>query len=74
MGQATRLQRKRAKRMFKVTDCVLKSTKSGMTAVITLSGTGYDYLYMGTGADAVEEGESAKWIPYKKDSEGKVYL
>ena len=42
-----------------------------MTAVITLSGTGYDYLYVGTGADAVKEGESAKWIPYKEDSEGK---
>jgi len=26
-----------------------------MTAVITLSGSGYDYLYMGTGKDAAAE-------------------
>lgn len=70
-GASYKVTAETGERMFKVTDCVLKSTKSGMTAVITLSGTGYDYLYMGTGADAVEEGESAKWIPYKKDSEGK---
>ena len=55
-GASYKVTAETGERMFKVTDCVLKSTKSGMTAVITLSGTGYDYLYMGTGADAVEEG------------------
>lgn len=37
-----------------------------MTAVITLSGSGYDYLYMGTGKDAAAE--SGAWIA----STGKV--
>ena len=40
--------------MFKVVDCVVKSTESGMTAMITLSGTGYDYLYMGIAEEAAK--------------------
>ena len=38
-------------KMFKVTNCILTSEKGKMYAVITLSGTGYDYLYMGTAAE-----------------------
>ena len=38
--------------MFKVTDCILTSKNGEMTAKITLSGTGYDYLYVGTSAEA----------------------
>ena len=38
--------------MFKVTNCVLTSKNGNMTAKITLSGTGYDYLYVGTSAEA----------------------
>ena len=41
-------------KMFKVTNCILTSEKGKMYAVITLSGTGYDYLYMGSAADAAE--------------------
>ena len=41
-GASYKVTAETGERMFKVTDCVLKSTKSGMTAVITLSGTGYD--------------------------------
>mgnify|MGYP004643873381 FL=1 len=41
-------------KMFKVTNCILTSEKGKMYAVITLSGTGYDYLYMGTAADAAK--------------------
>ena len=33
-----------------------------MTALITLSGVGYDYLYMGTAADAANN--KAQWIKY----------
>ena len=33
-----------------------------MTALITLSGFGYDYLYMGTGADAANHTD--QWIKY----------
>ena len=51
--------------MFKVVDCVVKSTESGMTAVITLSGTGYDYLYMGTAEEAAKADQSS-YIKYKE--------
>lgn len=55
--------------MFKVVNCVLTKKDGEMSAVITLSGTGYDYLYMGTGEDAVTEGEDA-WIKYVENVEG----
>lgn len=55
--------------MFKVVNCVLTKKDGEMSAVITLSGTGYDYLYMGTGEDAVTEGEDA-WIKYVENAEG----
>ena len=51
--------------MFKVVDCVVKSTESGITAVITLSGTGYDYLYMGTAEEAAKADQSS-YIKYKE--------
>ena len=35
--------------MFKVVGVKLTAKNGKMTAVITLSGSGYDYLYMGTG-------------------------
>lgn len=34
--------------MFKVVDCILTAKDGKMSAVLTLSGTGYGYLYMGT--------------------------
>lgn len=55
--------------MFKVTDCILTSKKGEMTAKITLSGTGYDYLYVGTSAEAALADKS-KWIPYVVDKNG----
>ena len=51
--------------MFKVVDCVVKSTESGMTAMITLSGTGYDYLYMGIAEEAAKADQSS-YIKYKE--------
>ena len=51
--------------MFKIVNCILKSTSSGMTAVITLSGTGYDYLYMGTAEEAAKADQS-RYIEYKE--------
>ena len=56
--------------MFKVVDCKLTVKNGLMTAVITLSGTGYDYLYMGTGADA-EKADRKSWVPYVVDANGK---
>lgn len=55
--------------MFKVTDCILTSKNGEMTAKITLSGTGYDYLYVGTSAEAALADKS-KWIPYVVDKNG----
>ena len=56
--------------MFKVTDCILTSKDGNMTAKITLSGTGYEYLYVGTSAEAVLADKS-KWIPYVVDENGR---
>ena len=57
-------------KMFKVTNCILTSEKGKMYAVITLSGTGYDYLYMGTAADAAEA-TAKDYISYVADETGK---
>ncbi len=48
--------------MFKVTAVKLTSKNGSMTAVVTLSSTGYDYLYLGTKEEAYAADESA-WIP-----------
>lgn len=55
--------------MFKVTDCILTSKNGEMIAKITLSGTGYDYLYVGTSTEAALADKS-KWIPYVVDKNG----
>ena len=39
--------------MFKITDCTLAVSDDSMSAVMTMSGTGYLYLFMGTGKEAV---------------------
>lgn len=57
-------------KMFKVTNCILSSEKGKMYAVITLSGTGYDYLYMGPAADAAEAA-AKDYISYVADEAGK---
>ena len=56
--------------MFKITNCILTVKSGNMTATVTLSGDGYDYLYMGTGEEAVKAG-SAAYSGYKKNSDGK---
>lgn len=56
-------------RMFNITKCVLHVEEGQMTAVITLSGDGYGYVYVGT----AEEAEAAPmdiWIPYVEDWDG----
>lgn len=55
--------------MFKVTDCVLTSEKGKMYAVITLSGTGYDKLYMGT-AEQAKNAVDADCISYSVNAQG----
>lgn len=49
--------------MFRVVNCQLTSKNGQMTAEIALSGTGYDYLYMGTGKEAFGA-DPSKWIAY----------
>ena len=56
-------------KMFKVTNCILTSEKGKMYAVITLSGTGYDCLYMGTAADAAKA-TAKDYIPYVVNEAG----
>ena len=48
--------------MFKVVGTKLTVKNGKMTALITLSGVGYDYLYLGTAADAANN--KAQWIKY----------
>lgn len=55
--------------MFKIVNCVLTKKDEQMSAVITLSGTGYDYLYLGTAEEAAAVSEDA-WIKYVEDAEG----
>ncbi len=54
--------------MFKITDCRLTVSESGMTAVMTMSGTGYLYLFMGTGDQAA--GNESAYIPFSENADG----
>lgn len=56
--------------MFKIVDCSLTVENGEMTAVMTMSGTGYLYLFMGTGMEAVEASEE-EYIPFVENAEGK---
>ena len=49
--------------MFKVVKAVLDASGGKYKVTLTLSGTGYDYLCPGTGADA--EANQSKWAPAK---------
>lgn len=49
--------------MFRVVEIILTVKNGKMSAEITLSGTGYDYLYMGTAAEAA--GNESQWIGFK---------
>lgn len=55
--------------MFKIINAELTVTDGSMTAVITLSGTGYAKLYMGTAAKAATATEE-DFIPYVEDIDG----
>ena len=55
--------------MFKIIDAKLKVVNGKMTAELTLSGTGYDYLYAGTGKEA--ENDKNNWAPFTENAEGK---
>ena len=52
--------------MFNITKCTLTVSDGKMTAVMTMHGKGYLYLFMGKGEDAVE----SEYIPFAEDSDG----
>ena len=56
--------------MFRVEKAKLTVREGEMTAVLTLGGTGYLNLYMGTGAEAAESDRS-EYIDYVEDEEGR---
>ncbi|MCI6430873.1 MAG: hypothetical protein MSA72_08370 [Lachnospiraceae bacterium] len=49
--------------MFRVVNCQLTSKNGELVAQIALSGTGYDYLYMGMKEEAYVA-DPSEWIPY----------
>ena len=56
--------------MFRVVGCTLTVKNGKMSAVLTLSSTGYDYLYLGTEKEAAKADKSL-WVPFKEDNNGK---
>lgn len=56
--------------MFKVINCDLTVSDGKYTAAVTLSGTGYGKLFVGTGEQAAAADES-KMIPFTENAEGK---
>ena len=57
-------------KMFKIMDCILRVEDGKMTAVLTMSGSGYGYLYQGTSAEA--DAESVEnWTPYFENADGR---
>lgn len=54
--------------MFKITACKLTVKDGKMTAKMTMSGSGYEYLFMGTGEDADKSAESDR-IPAEESGD-----
>jgi sirohydrochlorin cobaltochelatase len=55
--------------MFNITSCKLTVADSKMSAVMTMGGTGYLYLYMGTGEEAAKADES-EFISFVENENG----
>ncbi len=55
--------------MFNIEACELTVLDGEMTAVMTMGGTGYLYVYMGTGEEAVNA-DAGKFIPFEENTEG----
>ena len=56
--------------MFPIEECELTVADGEMTAVLTMGGTGYLYVYPGTAQEAAEADES-QYIPFAEDEEGR---
>ena len=57
-------------KMFRITDCILRVEDGKMIAVLTMSGSGYGYLYQGTSAEA-DTAPIESWTPYFENDDGK---
>lgn len=55
--------------MFNVTACELTVKNGEMTAKMHMGGTGYLYVYMGTGEEAAAA-EEADYIPFTEEADG----
>ena len=55
--------------MFKITSCQLTVENGELTAVMTMGGTGYLYVYPGTAEEAAEASEDA-YISYTENPDG----
>jgi hypothetical protein len=55
--------------MFNIVQCELTVENGQMTAVMHMGGTGYLYVYMGTGEEAVAASQDA-YIPFEELSDG----
>lgn len=53
--------------MFEITDCELTVSDGSLTAKMTMGGTGYEHLYMGTAENAANASES-ELIPYSEEN------
>ncbi len=56
--------------MFQITSCQLIVQEGEMSAAMTMGGTGYLYLFPGTGLEAAAADE-AQYIPFKEGADGK---
>lgn len=56
--------------MFNIEECELTAADGKMTAVMTMGGTGYLYLYMGTGEEATAASEE-EYIPFAEAEDGR---
>ncbi len=55
--------------MFKIVNCELTVTEGEMTAAMTMGGTGYLKVFMGTGEEAVNASEQ-EYIPFEENEDG----
>ncbi len=55
--------------MFQVTGCELTVKEGEMTAVMTMGGTGYLYVYMGTGEEASKVSKE-ELVPFSENEDG----
>lgn len=55
--------------MFQITACELHVEQGRMTAAMTMGGTGYLYVYMGSGEEAVKASES-DYIAFTENADG----